>query len=215
MNPAPSPSHCRSCDAVLRADAAVCDACGMPVPGVPDPAQTQLFTDGPDPNLPGFIARALHPRTSPRWRLVALALALLLALQLVWSERERLAQDARWRPWLIGVCDVAGCRLPPWRDPTQFAIVTRDVRPHPDADDTLQISATFRNTAPFAQAWPQLELRLLDLNGQVTGARRFRPAEYLGAAPAAATLAPGQSANARIDVLDPGRTTLSFEFAFR
>lgn len=213
MPNSPTVQHCPSCDAALSADQHSCHSCGTQVPLLVDPNQTQLFT--PEPDLPGFIARAMHPRTTPRWRLLALLLFLLLVLQLLWSEREALAQDLRWRPWLVRACGALGCQLQPWHNPAQFLIVARDVRPHPDADDALQISATFRNMAPFAQVWPQLELRLLDLNGKITGARRFRPEEYLGAAPMEATLAPGQSVNARVDVLDPGRSTLSFEFAFR
>lgn len=214
MNDSRPSAHCNACDAALAPGDTTCAACGAPVAIAIDPKQTQLFTHAPDPQLPGFIARAMHPRTTPRWRLVAFALALLLALQLVWSERQQLAQDARWRPWLNDACRFADCQLQPWHHPGQFLIVDRDVRPHPDAGDALQISATFRNTAEFAQAWPQLELRLLDLNGKVTGARRFLPREYLGAEPDTTTLAPGQSANARLEVLDPGRSTLSFEFAF-
>lgn len=213
MSDPPSVQHCSTCDATLSADEHSCHNCGACIPTLVDPNQTHLFT--PEPDLPGFIARAMHPRTTPRWRLLAALLALSLALQLLWSEREALAQDLRWRPWLVNACDVVGCQLQPWHNPAQLLIVARDVRPHPAAADALQISATFRNMAPFAQAWPQLELRLLDLNGNVTGARQFRPEEYLGAAPGAMTLAPGQSVNARVDVLDPGRSTLSFEFAFR
>jgi len=214
MNDSRRSDHCHACDAVLFPGDTACRACGAPVATPVDPKQTQLFTPAPDPQVPGFIARAMHPRTTPRWRLVGFALALLLALQLLWSERQALAQDARWRPWLTRLCGYAGCQLQPWHNPRQFVIVDREVRPHPDAGDALQISATFRNSAAFAQAWPQLELRLLDLDGKVTGARRFLPHEYLGAAPDTTTLAPGQAVNARVEVLDPGRTTLSFEFAF-
>jgi len=164
--------------------------------------------------VPGFIARALHPRHTPRWRAVAALLALSLALQLLFVERDTLAQDARWRPWIVSLCEFSGCTLSPWYQPAAFVVIERSVQPHQDVAGALHIRASFRNRAPFAQAWPQLELRLLDINGAATGARRFTAVEYLGAMPDSATVAPEQSVNARLDVLDPGRNTLSFEFAF-
>jgi len=212
--------HCHACDRGLRSDDTVCPVCGAATPLPNDANQIALF-DAPLPlgvrgsvEVPGFIARALHPRHTPRWRAVAALLALSLAVQLIYVERDTLAQDARWRPWIERLCAFSGCTLSPWREPAAFAIIERSVQPNPDVPGALHIRATFRNRAPFAQAWPQLELRLLDINGAATGARRFNADEYLGTAPDSATVAPDQSVNARLDVLDPGRNTLSFEFAF-
>lgn len=211
--------HCAVCERGLRSDDSICPACGAATPLASDVNQIALF-DPPAPEhaghgeVPGFIARALHPRHTPRWRAVAALLALSLALQLVFVERDTLAQDARWRPWLERLCAFSGCTLSAWREPTAFAIIERSVQPHPQVAGALNIRATFRNHAAFAQGWPQLELRLLDINGAITGARRFTASEYLGTPPDSATVAPGQSVNAHLDVLDPGRNTLSFEFAF-
>lgn len=213
--------HCGACDRGLRSDDTVCPACGAATPMPNDANQIALFDAPPPPlgvrgsaDVPGFIARALHPRHTPRWRAVAALLALSLAVQLIYVERDTLAQDARWRPWIERLCAFSGCTLSPWREPAAFAIIERSVQPNPDVPGVLHIRATFRNRAPFAQAWPQLELRLLDINGAATGARRFSADEYLGTAPDSATVAPDQSVNARLDVLDPGRNTLSFEFSF-
>jgi len=219
--PVVNPRHCGACDRGLRSDDTVCPACGAATPLPSDANQIALFElPAPKPSatahveLPGFMARALHPRHTPRWRAVAALLALSLGLQLGYVERDVLAQDARWRPWLERLRAFSGCALSPWREPGAFAIIERSVQPNPDVPGALHIRATFRNRAPFAQAWPQLELRLLDINGAATGARRFTADEYLGSAPDSATVAPEQSVNARLDVLDPGRNTLSFEFAF-
>lgn len=211
--------HCGSCERGLRSDDTVCPACGAATPLPDDTNQIALFDLPASPSgsaveVPGFIARALHPRHTPRWRAVAALLALSLGVQLLYVERNTLAQDARWRPWLERLCAFSGCTLRPWREPGAFAIIERSVQPNRDVAGALHIRATFRNRAPYAQAWPQLELRLLDINGVATGARRFNAEQYLGMAPDSATVAPEQSVNARLDVLDPGRNTLSFEFAF-
>jgi hypothetical protein len=78
----------------------------------------------------------------------------------------------------------------------------------------LIMSASFRNDAAFAQAWPQLQLSLTDIDGQSLGLRRFSPSEYLGNAPATERIAPGQSANITLEILDPGKRALAFGIEF-
>lgn len=165
---------------------------------------------------PSFAAAAPGPsgRQGRLWLLVA-ALALALLAQSILAERDRLAADARWRPWLAEVCDTLGCALPPWRELSAFRVTAREVRPHPSVPGALLITATFRNDAPYAQAWPWLELSLQDLDGREVALRRFAPAEYLGAAPANAMIAPAQSANVTLEVLDPDRAAIAFAFEFR
>ena len=57
-------------------------------------------------------------------------LALALVLQILLANRASLAADARWRPVVGGLCSVAGCTLPPWREPDAFTMIERDVRAH-------------------------------------------------------------------------------------
>ena len=142
-------------------------------------------------------------------------LALLLVAQVVIADRARLAADASWRPRMQALCRIAGCRLPPWREPSAFAVTARDLRPHPSVPGVLLVTATFRNDARFAQAWPTLQLSLANLDGEALGLRRFQPREYLGAPPSSALIAPGQSASVTLEVADPGKRAVSFEFAFR
>lgn len=148
------------------------------------------------------------------WTLVPM-LALLLVLQVLLADRARLAADAQWRPRVERLCNVFGCELPPWRQPSAFQVTARELRPHPSAPGVLLVTASFRNDAAFAQAWPVLELSLTNLDGEPLGLRRFRPHEYLGAAPESASIGPGQSASITLEVLDPGKRAVSFEFAFR
>lgn len=213
---APRETHrCPACDGVF-------DPVGIAV-GAPadDPAQGTLFGAPPKPRrarrLPRFARAATRPaaRARARWWLAAAALALALCAQSVLADRARLAGDARWRPALAAICAALRCELPPWRAPAQFTLTTRDVRPHPSVPNALLITAGFRNDAPFAQAWPALELAMSDLDEREIGLRRFTAGEYLGAPPAADTLAPGQSANATLEIVDPGKAAVAFSFEFR
>jgi hypothetical protein len=145
---------------------------------------------------------------------VALVLALLLVLQVMVADRARLAGDANWRPRLERVCAVLGCDLPAWREPGTLRVTARDVRPHPSVPGALLITASFSNEARFAQAWPQLELTLTDLDGQSLGLRRFTPAEYLGSEPRSERIEPGQSAIVSLEIADPGMRALAFGIEF-
>ncbi|AKU51264.1 hypothetical protein AKJ12_16715 [Xanthomonas arboricola pv. juglandis] len=145
-----------------------------------------------------------------------LGLVGLLALQIVIADRAQLAADARWRPLVSAACAVARCTLPAWREPAALTLLNREVRPLPGVPGVLQIQASFRNEARWAQAWPWLQLSLSDADGRVIGTRVLAPQEYLGQPPAAQdTLAPGQAVQVAFRVREPAASTAAFSFDFR
>jgi hypothetical protein len=182
--------------------------------------QGELFGPRPKPRaapLPSFARRRVRlPRPAQlRWWLVSGGLLLLLIALYPIADRARLATDPAWRPKLASMCAALRCTLPPWRELSAFEVTARDVRPHPSVAKALLITASFRNDARFAQAWPLLELRMSDLNGRDIGLRRFRPKEYLGGVLPTPTIAAGQTVNATLEVVDPGRDAVAFAFDFR
>lgn len=168
----------------------------------------------PEPAAPEFVTRVLRRTPQSLWRWLAAVLIVLLCVQLLVVERDRLAERAWARPWLERACALFGCELAPWYAPQDFAVLSHDVRPYPDTGNGLRMSLSFRNDAPFAQDWPILEVRFLDINGRITGVRRFVAREYLGAEPARRRIASGQTVNAELALLDPGQNSLSYEFQF-
>jgi hypothetical protein len=146
---------------------------------------------------------------------VAAALAVVLVLQLLLADRARLASDARWRPLLSTLCRISACDLPPWREPAAFTLLQRDVRQHPSVPGALRVSATFRNDARWSQPWPELQLRLSDMNGQVAGERSFAADDYLGGTPGQPELASGETATVAMDVLEPAARIVAYDFSFR
>lgn len=161
--------------------------------------------------------RAATPRSGRRWPEAAAvaALTLLLGLQCLLADRARLAADARWRSVLEPLCAALGCDLPPWREPTAFVLLQRDVRQHPNLPGTLRVTASFRNDARWAQPWPQLELTLSDANGRPAGRRRFPAADYLGGSPTQTMLASGDTASVTMDILEPAPQIVAYDFRFR
>jgi hypothetical protein len=163
---------------------------------------------------PSFI-RASAPTRSRRGEWIALAILLVaLAVQLLVSQRAQLAADARWRPLVVAACETTGCRVPPWREPTAFNMLSRDVIAVPGRPGLLRVQASFRNDAAWPQPWPALLLTLSDANGRALGARRFLPRDYLGSAPKDRVLAPGQAAELAFDVVEPGAGVVAFDFRF-
>lgn len=170
---------------------------------------------------PSFIPAASRParssvqdRQGRRWFLVT-GLALVLLVQCIVSEQAQLSADARWRPWMERACTSIGCSLPTWHDPHAMHVLTRDVRPHPSVSDALLISASFRNEARWPQHWPKLELTLSNLDGNAIASREFSPSEYLGLGASEQTIQAGQTASITLEVRDPGRQAVAFEFDFR
>jgi glyoxylate carboligase len=79
----------------------------------------------------------------------------------------------------------------------------------------LIISATVRNDADFAQAFPVVEITLSDLDETRIAMRRFQPRDYVNdARTIAGGLAPGASTALVFEVADPGRNAVAFEFKF-
>ena len=135
--------------------------------------------------------------------------------QAAYASRDRWLDHAALRPWLDAACERLHCRLPARRDLGQIALVARDVRPHPSVAGALMISATLQNRAHFVQAYPGLEITLSDLNERRIAMRRLAPQDYLGDAIALGRgLPPGATATIDLEVADPGKLAVAFEFRF-
>lgn len=120
------------------------------------------------------------------WVLGALLALLILAVQATYHYRVELAMRLpEAKPALLTACEFAGCELPLPRKAELIAIENSDL--HPASAAQLQLVATIRNRAPFAQEYPHLELTLTDTADKALLRRVLAPADYLpGTRPAAA-----------------------------
>jgi predicted Zn finger-like uncharacterized protein len=139
-----------------------------------------------------------RPRPRPRalrWLYIA-GIPLLLVLlvgQALFHFRDALA--AHWpqtRPLLIRLCATTGCTVRPLRDIGALSIDASDLQADPAHRGLLILSATIRNRAGYALAYPHLELTLTDGADQVVVRRALPPAEYAGGT---ADVASGIAAN--------------------
>jgi predicted Zn finger-like uncharacterized protein len=147
------------------------------------------------------------------WATGSLLLMLTLLTQAVYLERDSLARDPQYRPWLEQLCRFTGCTLARLYNIRQIDIIGRDVRTHPHADKALIASTTLINKAPFAQPYPLLTLSFSDITGTLLAQRRFTPREYLRPG---TDITVGMPSNLPIQVelelVDPGKTALNYEF---
>lgn len=197
---------------------------GAPVPQLQQPVMRPVVT--------GIVAHTPHAPTTPTpefarphraaknsagwvWKSGIALLAPLLLAQVAWAERNELMQNSMSRHWLERGCAILHCTLPLAREADSFVLLSRDVRPHPSVPNALIISATLRNDADIAQAFPIVEITLTDLDEQRIAMRRFKPTEYLGDA---RTLSSGLAAHAStalvFEVADPGKNAVAYEFKF-
>ncbi len=150
------------------------------------------------------------------WGLLAVCLVLLLLAQILVAKRNAVLQAVpAMRPVVTGLCQVAGCSVDPRRDLNQIELASHSVFSHPDSDDALMIRASIVNQAAFAQPYPVIDLTLTDIQGRAVASRRFEPSEYLDDPESLPPMMePGQPVPLLIEVLDPGKNALAFEFEF-
>ena len=159
---------------------------------------------------------ALPPNQRLRWWLGAAALALILLIQVVYAERDRLLSIPTYRSWAESACLIFGCEVPGSMQALDgLALVSRDIRKHPTVEGALLISATLANRSDRVRTYPMLELRLSDLNEHPVAMRRFRPNDYLSnSAHVERGMPPNTTLPVEFEVVDPGPDAVAFEFRF-
>jgi predicted Zn finger-like uncharacterized protein len=181
--PADAETPAEPADAETPAESADAETTAEPVP-----AETVL-TDTVAVALPA-VERPPRYEWNPRkpvrerpalYAAAALLLVVALALQLVLEYRDRLAAQAPFtRPILASACSLLGCTIAPLHDAAALSIDASDLQADPAHRGLLQLSATIRNRAAYAIAYPYLELTLTDASDQIVARRALAPGEYVG-----------------------------------
>lgn len=149
----------------------------------------------PEPDLHDLVF-VRQARRKEFWRrrivraMLALSLVLLTALlagQVVWRDRDRLALTSpQLRPWISRMCSVMRCRLGPPQQIEAIAIETSSFNKL--RADTYRLNVTLRNAAGNDVAMPALDLTLTDSQDQPVLRRVLVPSEF---APSHSALAGG------------------------
>ncbi len=229
---------CPHCKTVFRltdtqlgmADGMVrCGVCQLTFDALARPAATEHQTEIPDfeHHLLDEPARAVIPdafRTPARgaglwsglvWSVLILILALALAGEYAWFHRNQLQQQAELKPWLKKACGYLHCELEPVREPDKIEMLSRNVYSHPTLKNALMIKVSMINHADHEQPYPDVRIDFSDVRGGLVAARRFSPSEYLALTNSnTRLLAAGGEASFTLEIQDPGKTAMTYEFSF-
>lgn len=221
-------------EAKTRADVGN-EAKSKPEPAVATAAMAGKATGGAGmarehDDIPDILRTSLEEAARPRRGALAtlagtvfilILLAALLAQVAYFRTTELATALPALRPALTRFCELSGCQLPERRDLAQLVMLNQDIRTHPTTKGALQITATLENRADFRQPWPELRITLSDLTGNVVAARQFTPTEYLAHTPEALRqwragkgMPIDTPVNIELDVADPGRQAINYEFTF-
>ncbi len=137
-----------------------------------------------------------------------------LAFQYIYYHRATLAEEPGLRPALAHLCELTGCQLPPQRELSRIELSKHLVQVHPRYVHSLLITATLVNRADFAQPYPVVEVIMTDLEQKQVARRRFLPREYLIGDKSERLLPPETEVPLILEVVDPGKDAVGFEFNF-
>ncbi len=149
------------------------------------------------------------------WTLGSLLLTVTLLLQFAWHQREYLIRQPWLQPYLAQACRQFDCSLLQLRNPGKIELSSRNVYTHPTEQNALMVSLTLVNKAPYPQALPDIQIEFSDVVGTVIAARRLRPQEYLNVdADNLQPLSPDKPVSLALEIVDPGKQALTYEFRF-
>lgn len=162
----------------------------------------------------------VQPRRRTLQRVVwvggGLVLLVIIAIYTSSYFGQPLLEHPRLQPLLIQL----GIRQPPpatpFRDLAAIELVSREMKAHPDRPGILLLNATIVNRASQRQAYPAIEITLLDMAGEVMQAGLFQPKDYLSrSAELRSGMAPGAFLSIALELPDPGIPAVGFELQFR
>lgn len=149
------------------------------------------------------------------WGLGSLALTATLLLQFAWFDRHNLVRQDWMQTPLSALCSKMDCSELGLRDPLKIEMTSRNVYTHPTVDDALMIALTIVNQAGYAQDYPDIRIDFSDVAGNVVASRQLSPDAYLAIDHADhRQLQPNAPVSFSIEVQDPGKKALTYEFDF-
>lgn len=114
------------------------------------------------------------------WAVGCLLLLIILLAQAVYFFRAELAANMPgFKPLLASYCELLQCTVPLLQKADLVSIESSDLEADPAQSNVIILNALLHNRAPYAQAYPHLELTLTDTQDKALARRTFRPAEYL------------------------------------
>lgn len=176
--------------------------------------------DEPQFDIPEVLESDEKPQSARSTRILRVLLAVLLLLtvfaQLTWFNRDYLLQRyPELQPWAEQLCEKLGCHVVRESSTAGIKLLNRDVRMHPNYQDTLLVNATMANRSDSIVPFPRVQFALFDTGGKMIAERKFNPEEYLDTS---INIKQGMQVNQPVhfvlEVTGPTQDAVSFEFRF-
>jgi predicted Zn finger-like uncharacterized protein len=150
------------------------------------------------------------------WTTASFVALVAILLQLTWFNRDQLYMKyPELVPYAKQVCKEFDCQIIRQQDVRAIKLINRDVRLHPDYQDTLLVNAAMKNELPVRQPYPKVQLTLFDTSGSLLGYREFVPDDYLDSS---IEIDKGMPIDSPVyfvlEVSGPTAGAVSFEFRF-
>lgn len=114
------------------------------------------------------------------WVIGAILLIMVLLAQASYFFRVELAARLPGlKPMFTTYCSWLKCSIPLPEKVDLMSIESSDLEASPAQANIIALNVILRNRAPYAQAYPNLELTLTDATDMALARRIFQPAEYL------------------------------------
>lgn len=125
---------------------------------------------------------AVKPTRRWPWVTAAVLLLLLLGMQASYFFRVDIAARLpALKPAMLRVCGVLKCSIALPQQVELLNLESSSMEADPGQANAITLSALLRNNAPYALAYPSIELTLTNYDDKALARRTFRPQEYLAA----------------------------------
>jgi len=148
------------------------------------------------------------------WFIGILLLSALGIAQAIYYQRYQLIEDPRYQQQVINLCQMLPCAEREFSSVEQIRLLERNVFTHPVAANSLMVTGSFINQAPFAQKMPELLISLFDVQGKLIANRSFNASEYLLEDRNRNVVESQLPIQFRLEIVDPGTDALTYEFEF-
>ncbi len=149
------------------------------------------------------------------WSTAILVLTASLFVEYTWFNRNELIRKPQLRPLITQFCVLANCDTMELRELDKIEMTSRNIYTHPNVKDALMISGSLINHAEFEQPYPSILVAFSNVRGEVIASRIFNPENYLQIKLAKLKpLAPKVSVDFNMEIQDPGKNAMTYEFSF-
>ena len=130
-----------------------------------------------DGSIPPVVIKKLNIAKAFYWQIGTACCLVLLGIQFIYFEMDRLSQQTRYRTWLQKTCQIVSCQLPAYDNKADIIIINATFNAL--NKQAYLFEALFMNQATFPQHFPRVQLSLKSFTGEIFAQRIFYPHEYL------------------------------------